>query len=55
MRMNYPARAFLRCTKLYHEKQFMGLPSYWLEDITPPHPERRSVEKFVQVKNQIYT
>lgn len=43
------ARAFLRWAKLYHEQQFIGLPSYWLEDITPPHIDKRGVDKFVQV------
>lgn len=43
------ARAFLRWAKLYHEQQFLGLPSYWLEDITPPHIDKRGVDKFVLV------
>jgi site-specific recombinase XerD len=44
------SRAFLRWAKLYHEKQFIGLPSYWLEDITPPRLEKKSVDKFVRVE-----
>ena len=47
------ARAFLRWAKLYHEQRFMALPSYWLEDITPPRLEKRSVDKFVQVDEVI--
>jgi len=43
------ARAFLGWAKLYHEKRFIGLASYSPEDITPPHLEKRSVDKFVQV------
>jgi site-specific recombinase XerC len=43
------AQAFLRWAKLYHEKQFIGLPSYWLEDITPPQLEKKCVDKFVSV------
>lgn len=47
------ARAFLRWAKLHHEKRFIGLPSYWLEDMTPPRAEKRGVDNFVQV-NELF-
>lgn len=43
------ARAFLRWAKLYHEKQFAGLPAYWVEDLTPVRVQRRSVSKYVRL------
>jgi site-specific recombinase XerD len=43
------ARAFLRWAKLYHEKQFAGLPAYWVEDLTPIRVQSKSVSKYVHL------
>lgn len=43
------ARAFLRWAKLYHEKQFAGLPGYWVEDLTPIRVQRNTVSKYVRL------
>jgi len=30
------ARSFFKWTKLYHSRQFVHLPAFWVEDLTPP-------------------
>jgi site-specific recombinase XerC len=47
------ARAFLRWAKLHHEKRFISMPTYWLEDITPPQLEKKEVDKFVRLDEVI--
>lgn len=39
------ARSFFKWTKLYHSRQFMHLPAFWVEDLTPPKiPRGTSLE-----------
>jgi integrase len=44
------ARAFLRWAKLYHAKQFVSLPAYWVEDLTPVRAQRKSISKYVRLE-----
>ena len=39
------ARSFFKWTKLYHSRQFVHLPAFWVEDLTPPKiPRGTSLE-----------
>ena len=44
------ARALLRWAKVHHEKQFAGLPAYWIDDLTPVRVQKNTISKYVRLE-----
>jgi integrase len=49
------ARSFFRWAKLYHEKEFMKLPAYWVADLTPPDTSKERRAKIFVTREEIDT
>jgi len=47
------ARSFFKWLKLYHSRQFVSLPAYWIEDLTPTKIPRGNSLEYVTVDEVI--